>query len=458
MLVGHWQDPNGYYRRMTPLKKLFWAYFLLLIFEGALRKWIVPQLSAPLLLVRDPVAMLIILEAYRTKKWPEKWSVVTGILTAGLLGLCFLQAVVGNNPWVAAVYGLRSYLLPFPVAFIMGENLDAEDLRKFGVWTLWLMLLETAVEIAQFMASAHSFLNAGAYAGAEQIGYAGGHVRASGTFSFVSGPAIYGPLVAVFLLYGVVNDKLAKKWLLWAATAALILSVPMVGSRSYVVQLATVVVAAGVAGMFGVSQFLKLIKIAVPLMAMFLVVSLLPVFSRATSTMAERFQGADEVEGGGSIKTVLAHRVATPLLTRIEQTDYSSNPIGIGMGRGAPAITTLLEGTASFAAGEDELDHMMIEFGPYPGLAFASFRLILGLYILGGAIARAREGKPLAILLSPLMITGIILNVLEQPTGQGFMVILLAFSLAAIKPGGVALRPTQAIRNLSRPVRYSAAR
>jgi len=193
-------------------------------------------------------------------------------------------------------------------------------------------------------------------------------------------------------------------------------------------------------------------------MAMFFVVSLLPVFSRATSTMAERFQGADEVEGGGSIKAVLAHRVATPLLTRIEETDYSSNPIGIGMGRGAPAITTLLEGTASFAAGEDELDHMIIEFGPYPGLAFALFRLILGLYILGGAVARAREGEPLAILLSPLMITGIILNVLEQPTGQGFMVILLAFSLAAVKPRGAALRPTQAIRNLSRPMRYSAAR
>ncbi len=41
---------------MPLLKKLFWAYFLLLIFEGALRKWILPQFSAPLLLVRDPIA------------------------------------------------------------------------------------------------------------------------------------------------------------------------------------------------------------------------------------------------------------------------------------------------------------------------------------------------------------------------------------------------------------------
>ena len=42
---------------MPLLKKLFWAYFLLLIFEGALRKWVMPQLSAPLLLIRDPLAL-----------------------------------------------------------------------------------------------------------------------------------------------------------------------------------------------------------------------------------------------------------------------------------------------------------------------------------------------------------------------------------------------------------------
>ena len=63
---------------MPLLKKLFWLYFLLLIFEGALRKWILPQFSAPLLLVRDPVALWIIIEAYRTNKWPERWSIVIG--------------------------------------------------------------------------------------------------------------------------------------------------------------------------------------------------------------------------------------------------------------------------------------------------------------------------------------------------------------------------------------------
>src|SRR5438128_1892579 len=41
------------------LKRLIWLYFWLLIFEGVFRKWIVPQLANPLLLVRDPVLLLI---------------------------------------------------------------------------------------------------------------------------------------------------------------------------------------------------------------------------------------------------------------------------------------------------------------------------------------------------------------------------------------------------------------
>ena len=60
MVLALRQNPLDIFNRMPLLKKLFWLYFLLLIFEGALRKWIVPQLSAPLLLVRDPVALWII--------------------------------------------------------------------------------------------------------------------------------------------------------------------------------------------------------------------------------------------------------------------------------------------------------------------------------------------------------------------------------------------------------------
>ncbi|OYP34100.1 hypothetical protein [Rhodopirellula sp. MGV] len=46
--------------RVSLIRYCLWAYVLLVIFEGALRKWIVPQLATPLLVIRDPVCLVAI--------------------------------------------------------------------------------------------------------------------------------------------------------------------------------------------------------------------------------------------------------------------------------------------------------------------------------------------------------------------------------------------------------------
>ena len=43
----------------TATRRLIWVYFWLLIFEGTFRKWILPQYSDILLVVRDPVVLAI---------------------------------------------------------------------------------------------------------------------------------------------------------------------------------------------------------------------------------------------------------------------------------------------------------------------------------------------------------------------------------------------------------------
>jgi hypothetical protein len=454
MPVGKWRIPAVAQQGSSGLKKLIWLYFLLLIFEGALRKWVFPEYSAPLLVIRDPIGMLIIFEAYRTGKWPEKWSILVGILTAGFLALCVMQVAMINNPWVAALYGLRSYLLPFPVAFVIGENLDPEDVRKLAIWTLWLMLPETALEALQYLAPGVSFLNVGAYAGGGQIGYAGLHVRASGTFSFVVGPALFGPLAAVFILYGLVHEWIEPKWLLWAAAFALIVSMPVTGSRGFVYLVVSVIAAAAVAAACGVTEFLKSFKIILPLALVFVLASFLPVFSQSSQSFSERFQEGNQVEGGGSVTRAIANRTVIPFLNRVVDTDYGNKPIGIGMGRGSAAVTTLLLGSAQFIAGENEIDRAMNELGPGPGLAFALFRLGLGLTIVVKAYSRARAGSPLALLFAPLMFTSVFLGILEQPTGQGFMVMFLAFSLAALKMPGAERKYLEQPR-MARPAPYS---
>jgi hypothetical protein len=425
---------------MPTLKRLFWLYFLLLIFEGALRKWIVPPLSTPLLLVRDPVAIMIIWEAYRTGKWPKQWSAVTGILATGLVGLCLVQLVAGDNPWFAALYGLRSYLLPFPVAFIMGENLDEEDLRRFGNCILWLLLPLTLLEVIQYNAASNSFWNAGASEGATQLGYTAGHVRASATFSYVMGPTLYIPLAAAFIFYGMANPKFAKRWLLWAAAGAMVLAIPVTGSRTVAYELAALLVCVGVAAFFGVSQFAKSLRMIVVLLVVFGLVSQLPVFSDATGSFLQRFEEANGSEGG-SAETSILLRIIHPITGSIEYSLAGNDLLGMGIGHGANAITKLLTGDVTFLAGEDTATRTMNELGWPCGLAFMLFRFSLAIIVTAKALAQAREGQPFAWLLVPITFNVLTLGGLDQPTVQGFMVIGLAFSLAGLKQVNVRAQP-----------------
>jgi hypothetical protein len=429
-------------RRMPLLKQLFWVYFLLLIFEGALRKWVVPQLSTPLLLVRDPIAIMIIWEAYRTRKWPSQWTAVTAVLAVGLVVLAVVQMVAVNNPWFAALYGLRSYLLPFPVAFIMGESLDDEDLRKFGLWTLWLLLPLTSLEIMQYSSPSNSFWNAGASLGATQLGLGGGHVRASATFSYVIGPILFIPMAAGFVFYGMADPRLAKKWLLGAAAVALILAIPITGSRTLVYEVAALLLLVGAAALFGVSEFVKSLQMIVILLFVFGLVSQLPIFADATNTLSQRFADANEGEGGSAQASIML-RVVDPITSGIEYSFAENDLLGIGLGHGANAITKLLTGSVDFLAGEVEFARIINEFGWPCGLAFMLFRFALAAGITIRALGRVREGQPLAWLLVPVIFQTVVLGGLDQPTSQGFMVISVAFSLVGIKAAKLAPQPLQ---------------
>src|SRR5262245_5300905 len=66
------------------LKTGIWAYYFLLLFEGALRKWVAPGLSQQLLIIRDPVALWLVLLCWRERLLPKN-----GFLTA----MVFVSAV-----------------------------------------------------------------------------------------------------------------------------------------------------------------------------------------------------------------------------------------------------------------------------------------------------------------------------------------------------------------------------
>ena len=104
------------------VRGLIWAYFVLLIFEGSLRKWVLPQFSDILLVVRDPVVLAIYGFAIRGRVFPNNGYVVSlGVLgvLSWLVSLVVLQPYLSLQPLILVTgFGFRSNFLHLPLIFI----------------------------------------------------------------------------------------------------------------------------------------------------------------------------------------------------------------------------------------------------------------------------------------------------------------------------------------------------
>src|SRR5205085_5879232 len=192
-------------RALIRLKWAIWIYFFLLIFEGVFRKWILPQFSDVLLVVRDPVVLVIYMLAIKARLFPRNnWVLslaIIGILS-WLVSLVVLEPYLAVKPlFLVTGFGFRCNFLHLPLIFVMPRAFDADDVKKLGWWIL-IGLLPMALLLAfQFNSDPESFVNRTAGLGeAQQITAGSGKIRPPGTFSFVSGVIFYAALSAAYLL------------------------------------------------------------------------------------------------------------------------------------------------------------------------------------------------------------------------------------------------------------------
>src|SRR5687767_6097214 len=116
------------------IKFLIWVYVILLIVEGAMRKWWLPSLAQPLLVVRDPVLLTIYLLALVEGVFPTNaFTIAIGALTAGSVLASFLA---GQTNLVVIAYGVRINYLHLPLIWIMGRVFNRRDVERLGTFLL----------------------------------------------------------------------------------------------------------------------------------------------------------------------------------------------------------------------------------------------------------------------------------------------------------------------------------
>jgi hypothetical protein len=419
------------------VKTLIWVYFWLLITEGALRKWIVPALSDPLLIVRDPVVILIYWQALRGDFFPKHWLIR---LTIGLGFFTFLWGCIhvyaGGSYKMLAVtlYGVRTYFLHLPLIFVIGHVFNRQDVIKLGKWCLLLSIPIAFLMVAQYKVDGGHWLNKGTQGlDSGQISAAMGKIRPPGPFSFITGPAQFYPLVTAFLIYGIMHTGTYPKWLLLAAAGSTFLILPVSGSRTLVMACALVVVFAAIALIWLPKQIPRFAVWAAVIVFGGLSLLALPVGRQAVESFSTRWDQATEAEGQGEgAKVGVARRMTGSFSEIFDYLPYI--PIsGYGIGAGTNVGVKLTTGAVGFSLGEAEWTRNVMEAGPILGFAYIGFRIIFAYFLFKLAWGRLKLGDPLSWLFISCSTLALLIGQTSQPTTLGFLALISGLSLSAVE-------------------------
>ena len=422
------------------LRQLLWLYFWLLIFEGALRKWVVPGLSNPLLLVRDPIALLALWWGWPLLRQRRLQIWLQPLMLFGSLG-GLLAVTVGHGDLCTALYGARVFLLQMPLIFLFAAVFDRRDVIRFAWALLWLSIPMTVLLAIQSGLPDSHFLNVGPGGfGTAAFQGALGRSRPPGTFTFISGVVSFYSLAAASLFMVLYGSKVRQRGRLFCMVAgiALVVALPVSISRSLLAAYLLVLVSLIVTLLISRVRVLPLVSGLFAVLIAFGLATTLPVFQDTSVAFLARWEGAgaasgsdrEEVGDVGIATNQLQNRVLpgfTQPFSDLDRIPLLGNGIGMGSNVGAQRLGD----GKGFLLGEGGWEVSIGELGLVLGLPFILWRVALAFWILRLALLATSRGNRLPLILVGASFLDVMTSQLSQPTGLGFMVLSGGLTLAA---------------------------
>jgi hypothetical protein len=395
--------------------------FILLVLEGALRKWVFPGAQAQIYLVKDAVLLAAYLGFMLDRRKVhvaagEMTSVKVALVLSFLFGC--VEVLNPNNPSVLIwLTGLKTYFLYAPIAFILPHAFTSREQFLVLIRRYLIMAIPVAIlGFVQVVAGPGSGLNT--YVSHSEdapvlasFGKEFDIVRTSGTFSYISGYTAFLSFIA-FLSIGY---NLAQGWRIKNNIAPLLALTFAVGamfttgSRAPIYML---IIAWPVILLLALTCQIVSSRIAVRLLILlpFIVFAALNISPRAFQAFADRATEA----GTDDALT----RIVSPLLETIDA--LSSAPaFGIGIGTTHPSSLAIMGVESPWwlrdLLTEVEMARITVELG-FVGLLLALFvRVLIAVFALRWAMSFKDPlyrafGIPLAIYLAFGITGSIMLN------------------------------------------------
>ena len=395
------------------IRFLFWCYLLLLLFEGALRKWITPGLSTPLLVVRDPFAIAIFFLSYQIGIFPRNKYANQLYLLGIACGLISLFTPAGLK---ITLFGMRTNFLHLPLMFIMPMVFNFKDFIKIGKFLTVISIPMAFIVAEQFQATPDDVINTAAGGVGTQLETSGGKVRGSGTFTFVTGIVSYFSLVLAFTIAAYFRKKTFPWWMLLLGLGSIFIAMATSGSRSVVAGCFEVLAAFAFLGWFRFKEFGKITGFVFISGSILLIVSQTQLFTEGLEILNMRFEEAASSEMGPVEEFFARNKY---IFSAPFTFSASAGLFGIGLGSGTNA--SLAMGYGFY--GENEWARNILESGFILGNLFILWRLQLVWLIVRKSIAHLKVGNYFPIFIAGASISTLLYCRLGQPTALGFATI-----------------------------------
>lgn len=413
------------------LKRGIWVYFLLLIFEGALRKWVLPGLATPLLVVRDPIALWLVLLAWKRNLLPANLY-VTVIMIVGALGVITALAF-GHGNIAVAIYGARILMFHFPLIFVIGRVLDRDDVIRIGKFTVWLTIPMAILIAMQFYSPQSAWVNRGIGGDAKGGGFDGamGFFRPPATFSFTNGTALFFGFASAYIFYFWLTPKSINRIVLIGATLGLLMAIPLSISRSLLSLVLACILFTLIAMSRNPKYIGKIIMAAVVLAISIGILSQTKFAATPIAVFTDRFTNANETEGG--VSGVFVDRFLGGMVGAIIES--AEKPFfGYGIGMGTSVGSMLIAGDHTvYLISEGEWGRLIGEMGIIMGFAVIIIRVIFVINLGWDSFKRVSQNDFLPWMICSIGILAIMQGQWAQPTSLGFDVILGGITVAALR-------------------------
>src|SRR5215510_720808 len=349
-------------------QQALFGVFVLVVFEGALRKWALPSAQAQIYLVKDAILLAVylgfVLYARRNQPVLRGVTSIKVVLLLAFVFSCF-EVLNPNSPSIlVGLVGLKAYFLYVPIAFILPYAFKSREHLFHMIWRYLVLAIPVALfGFIQVALGPDSFLNTyvshteGGYGSPTNFGYEN-IVRTSGTFSYISGYAAFLTFVAFLAIgYNLANGWRIKNNIVPILALSLVVGAMFTtGSRAPVY---TLIATSPVILLLAASGRLLPTRTAVRLCLLLPIVAFvaLNLSSRAVDAFTQRANEASD-------------NTAYRLLWPVDQTIWalSEGPaLGMGIGTTQPSAFTITgTGEARWLGDlltEGELPQVTVELG-----------------------------------------------------------------------------------------------